>query len=357
MTEKKAFFEERTMREIRDLVQRPAFRSNGLVDMIEGIDPFFESVVVSTNIMPERFNSMSSPADGARKCYKHGKYVHVYQPTTMWELFAAPLEEDWDMFRTSFDFVKNMPEGEIDYLGYSYRPIEGRDRRKRIIPFAWLPEGLRIFSYAEKMTAGIKVEAFTDARRATKEGATVICNVPSREVGKDRYKIRLDHVAVYDDKARPAVALALSSNYAEEPEHKLYNIRFTNVNGQETSDVVTFYPQEIAAYLGAAKYFVQRMDENGNPNRNPIEASPFMIPSRRAAGFYNKLCNNVLVHDGRINNTNHLRKLYVAEKCILYGRAMGLLGLDEMQYKDVKRDGRIAEYDWSVARQSEVAVA
>jgi hypothetical protein len=207
------------------------------------------------------------------------------------------------------------------------------------------------------MTAGIKVEAFADAKRAAQEGATVICEVPSREKEKDRYKIRLDHIAVFDDLGRPAVALGLNSNYTNEPEHKLYNIRFTNVNARETSDVVTFYPQEIAAYLGAAKHFVQTLDENGNPNRNSIEACPFLIPSRRAANFYNKLCNNVLVHDGRINNGSHMRKLYVAEKCILFGRAMGMFGLDEMKYQDVKRDGRIADYDWSVPKTPETAVA
>jgi len=345
---KKAFFRERTMPAIRHMVLEEAGNPAGLVAKIEELDPRFEALLVKTRIMPKQFCATAKPVEGARNCYKYGNYISLKQPATLDEAICQGF--DMLMFERSFEQMSHKNEPEIDYVGYSFRQIGGRGAKK-LVPFACIPEALRIFVYAEKMTSGIKVRTYATSGAAATSGAVVICEIPSREAERGRYKIRLDHIPVVNNRMITPIALGVISTYAEMPENKLNEIRFSSAG----HDIATFYPQEIAAYLAAAKCLMEKTGTTTCPNKVPIEACPFIIPSRRAANFYNKLCNNVIIYDEKAGNTSQMRKLYVAEKCILFGRAIGVLGLNEMRYLNSKRDGKIADYDWSIPQPEAVA--
>jgi len=338
---KKTFFQERTARQIAKLDTKNAFTANGLVRRIMSLDQD-QAMIVRTPITPGRFRRFTANSNEAsRKCYKHGEYLRTSQPRTQENAYRCPVIPLGIRAR-DFARLEDMWEDETNYIGYSFRPVQGRDRRQRKVPFVWILEGARLFAYAENLSP-IKVKPYADAKKVKLEGAEVVCEVPSREKKKSRYTLRLNHVPVEGSTERRAVPYSLSSEYnGNSPEHSLYNIRYTWEKQNEDSNVFTFYPQDIAAYIATIKHF------NSEHNLTPIEMSPIAIPSKKAAEFYNRLNNNVLIYDPSSAAKDNLRKLHIDEKSIMLGRAVGTYGHDEIMFWDPARDGRIMEYDWQL---------
>jgi len=340
--EKKSFFNERTEAGIRALSSKRAFTARGLVERISDLSPS-EAVEIRVMITPGQFyRNTSNSAQASRKCYKHGDLIALTQPKTQGQAYGCsdiPLQiRDRD-----FSALEGMREDEINFVGYSFRPVQGNDKRKRVVPFVWIPEALRLFAYSETMTEPIKITPYADAARVKFEGADVICNVPSREKGKARYNIKLKHVPVEGSTERRAVAWSLSNDSGNKgPEHSLYNIKYNYEDDIEGSEVFTFYPHDIAAYVAVIKHF------NEKHNLTPIEMSPLALPSKRTADFYTKLCNNVLIYDPSSGEKDHLRKLHIDEKSILLARSIGVYGHDETMFWNPERDGMFKDYKWQV---------
>lgn len=337
---KKSFFKERTKAEIKKLVAEEGVDPAGLVDRITDLD-WNDAMILRTDLIPRQFKrNTSNDAEASRKAYKHGRYWQLSQPKLQRTAFRCndiPLA----IRARDFDNLGKIDEENNFVLGYSWQPVQGNDKRRRRVPFAWNLEGARLFAYAENCTGGISVKPYDDSRRVKKEGAEVICKVPSRQKKKGRYSVKLKHVPVEGSTERRAVTWSLASSYdGETPEHKLHNIRYTWENDREGSDVFTFYPEDIAAYYATIKNYYEQH------NWTPIEMTPLALPSKKAAEFYTKLGNNLLIHDTTIVAKDNLRKLHVAEKSILLSRAVGLYGNDEMLYADVARDGKLADYNW-----------
>ena len=83
-------------------------------------------------------------------------------------------------------------------------------------------------------------------------------------------------------------------------------------------------------------------------NWTALTFNPFALPSRKQAEFYTKLCNNVVIFDPTIEKPKHkLRKLYMAEKSMLLGRAMAHFGHEEFSFWNPQRDGKYKTYNWS----------
>src|SRR3989344_2062084 len=277
---RKSFFEDRKENEILDLNVTRVYSPRGLVRRILDLDPNHDALEVRTPIIPPRFiNNI------------HG---------------------------------------------------EGQDARKRVVPFVWIPEAARIFAYGEKLGSPVEVDAYADSTRVKYEGADIVCKVPSRTKKKGRYTLRLQHVPINGATERRAVAWSLKSQFQQVPEHSTYNIRYTHAGDRESSDVFTFYPQDIAAYLGVIR------DANAVHNLTPIEMSPLAIPSNLEAQFYKKLCNNVVIYDPTLSSKSKLRNIHIDEKSILLARSIGVLGHDATMYWDPARDGRLKDYDWTV---------
>jgi len=348
---KKAFFRERTQKEIKELKSSRAYRQRGLVEKIDGL-PKDRAVEVRTRIIPGRFFvNVGAGAEASRKAYKHGDLIGLSHPKTKGDCYVC---SDIPLAIRARDFAKlgPMKEDEINFVGYSMQPSWG-DRIKRVFPFVWMPEGVKLFGYAENMSPeGIVVKPYADAKRVKSEGASVPVEVPSRTQRNPRYKFKLNHVPVVRGRENLATVLTLKPWIIQNEEdvepkvgrtrHDIHNIRYTWEEDREGSDVITFYPHDVAGYLGIVK------SELGEHNMTPMEMNPFALPSQHQADFYTKLCNNVLIYDPSLSSKDKLRKLHLAEKSILLARAIGKFGHDDFSFWEPGRDGKLKDYDWSV---------
>jgi len=340
--ERKKYFQERTVDDIIGLGPQRAFRGRGLVERIIGLGPD-QALEIRTLVTPARFYANdNSGARASRLNYKHGDFIRLTQPGTQSEAYARN-EIPLAVRARDFADLGNMKEEEINFVGYTWMPVQGKDRRKRVVPFVWLPEAARIFAYAENNTNGVIVKPYADALRVKYEGADIVCEVPSRTKKHSRYVSRLQHVPVDGSTERRAVIWSLRSQYAQNgcPKHETFNIRYTNEHDRESSDVFTFQPHDVAAYLGVISHYTKEH------NFTPLEMCPFALVSQKEADFYQRLCNNVVIYDPTLERKDGLRKLHLDEKSILVARSIGVLGHDATMYADPARDGKMKDYSWA----------
>jgi len=343
MAERKKFFKQRTISQIKELKRKKAYTARDLVKKISDLNPSEESMEIRFNLVPGRFHRHTQNAsEASRKAYKHGEYLALSQPTTLKEALDDQ-KNPRDIRIMDFKSLKDLKEEEINLLGFSFRPVHGRDREKRLVPFPWIIDGARIFAYSENNPrAEIKVNnKYTDAKRIEREGATIIVEVPSREVKKPRYTIRVNHVPIFDNNWKRAIVWSLDTDYVGKNnlEHKTFSIRYKSTNETEGSDVKTFYPQDIAAYLAIAKDFWIK------ENPVPWITNPFPKPSRTLIDLDNKICNNLLIYDSSLGLRDKLRKPHIAERAIIIGRTIRSLGSKNPAF-DPEKSERLKDYEW-----------
>jgi len=374
MTEqRKSYFVERDSAEIQELSITPAYNQRDLVQRIEDLNPAEDALEIRTVIIPGKFRKGNQGYQASRKCFKHGELVALSQPSSLAETYDSH-EIPLSLRTKSLSQLKDRKQEEIDFVGYSWRPVFGRNRTKRIVPFVWLPEGARIFSYAENYSVysqrnpntwdiekklGIKVEAYPDAKKVRTEGASVVVEVPSRTEKKQRYRFGFLHVPFIPNNPERetnynlATVLSLQPALIREDEeaestdgrtpHAVYDIQYKFEQSREQSPVVRFTPQDVAGYLGIIK---KQLAEQHNITA--LMFNPFALPSRHQAEFYKKLCNNVLIYDPTLSSENKLRKLHLAEKSIILSRAIGHFGHDNFAYWDPTRDGLYKNFNWKI---------
>lgn len=340
---KKLFFTERTVAEIKSLRLQTVKRNRGLVEKIESLDSS-QALVIEAQIIPQRFfEGTTNSYEAAKKAYKHGSYISVAHPKEWNQALRNEKSPPRYIRETLKRRLENNPEEMIEAIGYEFRPLQGEDKRKRRVPFIWLAEGARLFAYASKTPEGIPVKSLDDAQRIRDEGTSVAVTIPSREEKKERYHIMIHHVPVFDQRSKYAIPWSLTTSYAEGrvPEHLFWNIRYPYRKDNKENDVLTFYPQDIAAYFGVATHYLLTGE-----NSIPVENSPFLGISKAAAQFSLKLGNNILVRDPRLDTKDKLRPLYLTERSILLARRTGKLGVYNTLFREAKRDGKIADYPW-----------
>ena len=354
----KSFFRENTVTQIRSLEIQETSRQRGLVERISNLEAG-HGLVIRARIIPGKFyQNIETGQEASRKCYKHGDLIALPYPQTKEEARRCP-DIPLAIRAQALSELEKMKEEEINFVGLSTRPNWG-DRTGRVTPFVACPEGIRIFAYAETMTNyidsegkvqhGIKVEPYADAKRVKEEGASIVVEVPSRTAKNPRYKFKLLHVPILRGPENLATIMALKPELVQSPitgeplkgrtAHSLYNIRYTWEDERERSEVITYQPQDIAAYIKIAGDFWK------HHNMTPMEMNPFMLVSKKGAEFYNKLCNQVLVYDPSVSGNDRLRKLHLAEKSILIARAIGHFGHDNFAFWNPERDGKLKDYDW-----------
>jgi hypothetical protein len=258
---KKSFFIERTPAEIKNLHTRNAYKQYGLVEKINGLAPDEEGLIIQAQIVPGRFYiNAENTAQASRKCYKHGDLLILNHPKKRKECYNSSMTP-LQLREQVFSKLENIKEDETNFTGFSFQPGWG-DRIERIVPFVWCPEAERLFAYAEKMTKGIEIKSYKDSKKVKNEGASVVIEVPSRTKKKSRYKFKLLHVPMIRSQDNLANSLtikpALIYDESREPEsdrvaHDIFNIKYTWENQRQGSNVITFYPQDIAGYLGIIK--------------------------------------------------------------------------------------------------------
>ncbi len=338
MTDKKTFFKERTKAEILKLELDNHPNGEGLVQRILDLRAL-EGLVIDFPITLRRFfKGNLNCEEASRKCYKHGPLISLSQPRTQGQAYDCK-EIPLAIRKKDFSELEKMNESDINFLGYSFYPVQG-EKRKRVVPFVWIVEGARLFSYAENMAGGITIEPYPDSARVKYEGASIVCAVPSRTPKKGRYKIKLKHFPVEGSTERRAVAWSVISDSSQEDvPHRIYDIRYTYEDAREGSDIFRFYPHDIAAYYSVIKHFAKEH------NWTPLEMSPIALPSRKTSEFYNLLNNNVLVFDPTLDSKDQLRKLHIDEKSIMIARMIGVYGHDATMFADGSRDGKLQDYN------------
>ncbi len=347
---KKSFFAERPLTDLRSLNVRKITRPQGLVEIIDSLNPETETLELRFRLTPGRFFAHSEDsAQASRKCLKHGDYIALSHPKTKEECFQSPLIPLAIRAR-DFAHLQEMREEEINYVGYSVRPTWG-DRTRRVMPFVFLPQGVKLFGYAETQAGGIVVHPYKDAARVKKEGANIILEVPSRTKKQPRYKFRISHVPIVRNQQNLATVLLLKPGIVQDeatqepirgrPAHNVFNMRYTYETDQEGSDVITYYPQDVAGYIA-----IYKKEWVENKNMTPLDMNPFALPSQHQATFFTKL-DNVIVYDPTLSSKHQLRKLHLAEKSILLARAIGKFGHDDFCFWDWERDGAQKDYDWT----------
>ncbi|MEK6858978.1 MAG: hypothetical protein AABX53_03655 [Nanoarchaeota archaeon] len=346
---RKSYFDERTVGEIRDM-QLNEVKGNLAASILEC--PPDRGIVIARPVIPARFyNQGDTSADATRRWYKHGFYLPLWQPQTIKQALEERIEPHRVREATFDAGIRGRKEESITAQGYVFRPIQGTDKRKRLVPFTWIPESMRIFAYAMKETKeGLPVSPFVDAQKVAVEGGEVIVRVPSRTEKKERYVVRLGGVPIVDTPQKFALAWSVRSNFLEAraPEHETFGtIRYKPLADPEQSEAVFVYPQMMTAYLATA----QHMMNTERMNTVPWDMNPFPKVSRLTADFYRKLLNNVLVTDERLKKPKHqLRKLYVAERSALLAKLIGLKGTRETFFwlAGGQRDPPLSDYDWSI---------
>ncbi len=358
--EKKTFFQPRTEAQIMKLHNSYASSQRNLIERIDDLNPDEDALIIRARIIPGRFfRSKEGELTGKQaslKAYHHGDVISLDVPKSWHRCLQEPripLKFRQEAFEKAFEGLK---EDEINYIGYTTRVNFG-DRQIRFFPFVWMPEGVKFFGYAEKLTdEQIKADTkYKDAERARREGVSVPVEIPSRTKKQGRYRYRLAHVPIIRGIENLATVLNLKpafqvqedeEDYAEprrgRPEHDRWNFRYTWKNESEGSNRVTFYPHDVAAYLGIVKKELQ------NHNMTPMEMNPFALTSKHGAEIYKKLCNNILIYDPSLRaGKGGLRHLHIAEKSILWARAIKVFKHDDIAYWDPGRDGKLADYDWN----------
>lgn len=340
----KSFFEKRTPKEIGELSVKIKYNPRGLVRSILDLNPDSEALELRFPLIPMRFFFKDEPLSVAsRKCYKHGDLIALEQPLTRQEALECKDIPLAIRERSFTNALAGLKEEEITFIGYSWYPVQGRDRRKRIVPFPAITDGVKLFAYSEQLPQGIEVDdRYIDSRRVKHEGARILCKVPSRTKKKQRYPVNLIHFPVEGVTERRAVIWSLKTQYDEgrEPLASTFkDLRFTRELEPEVSDIFSFGPHDIAAYIGAIGKFWKTRN-----NMTPLEMNPFALTSRLGYEYANKLDNNVVIYDPTLESKTKLRNLHLAERAILQSRLIKVLGVRESVFWDWERDGKLKDY-------------
>jgi hypothetical protein len=342
---KKAFFRKRTPEEIAKLKVKRIYTQRGLVERIWDLDPNAEAIELRAPLIPAKFFLRAkSAAEASRKDYKHGSLIHVDQPESRREAYEYPYTPLDARMKAIDEALRDKKEEEINFIGISWQPVQGTDRRWRVIPFDVPIEGVKIYNYAVHRAGGIEVqEKYTDAGAVKREGGQILCKVPSRTKGRERYEINLVHVPLQLGKEANAIIWSLRSQYegGKEPERMtfLHHLRYEAPKTQKSSDIFVFGPHEVAAYLAIIRKYW-----DGLNNTAPLTANPFPLPSKAFASYSDKIDSNLLVYDPTLTSKDKLRNLHLDEKCILLARAIKVKGSWSTVFWDPSRDGHIKNY-------------
>jgi len=367
---KKPFFKRRTEAQIRSLNSSDAYTQRNLVQRIDGLGND-EALLIRTSIIPARFRRGCDWSEASRKCRKHGSLIHLGFPSTLQDtlqLRGIPMDYRVRKFGGIHNRLHNgdLEQGDINFVGYCWRPVQTRDKLKRVVIFDTLPRGAKRFTYDENFTKyrqneqdkkGVRVDAYPDAKRVRKEGARTVVEVCAEEEGRANYKFGLMHVPWLPNNPSERVnynlatvlglkPIVIREEESDEPDtgrlpYDDYDVRYTFEDSREGSGVLTYSVLDVQAYLGILKK--QLVEEH---NQTALTFNPFALPSQHQAIFHTKLDNNVLIYDPTVGERGRLRHLHLAEKSILLGRAIAYFGHDDFGFWNSTRDGIYKNYDW-----------
>jgi hypothetical protein len=347
----KQFFRRRTEAQIRNMNPRKVYKARGLVEAIDSLDPQEDAIEIRLQLIPGRFYiNVDTAREASRKALKHGEYggwIKLPYPETEKDSLRSS-EMPHQIRERAFTPLEKMKEEEINIFGYYERPNWG-DRRAIAYPFIFIPKGVKIFAYAENQAGGVEIDTkYQNSNRVWRTGTDVPASVPSRTEKKSRYKFKLQHVPILKSpwnistilRMRPATILDETGEPVKgRTEHETFMIRHPWIDSPQEDTVIWRYPHDAAAYITIAKHEWQE-----NKNLTPMEMNPFALFGQRAARFYDKLENNLLVFDPSLSSKTKLRHPHDPEKSLLWARALGKFGYDDFGFWNPERDGALKTY-------------
>jgi len=316
---KKTFFKDATKAKI---AKKKLVEIAELSDIIK-LKP--DEFTIISPLVPRGFES-------TRKFMKHGLEV---KPKRYYSLDQAVIDgrTPVQLREQAFDNFKG-----DNFCGYSFLPIR-RDRRKRKVSLIECLEGARIYAYSNQVRrTEIKIKPYADSERVRRDGAEIICNVPSRTQGKSRTEFKLISVPVVDCSEKHIVSLNISSDHSCGA--KRFNIRYKYPDDREGSGIVNICAHEIAAYLKVIDYYWDKK------NIIPLQMCQFAIPTQEIVDFYLRFGNNVLVKDNSLQCKDKLRKPNRGDKEVGLWLLVKELDHDKTFYSKKSRDGDVADYNW-----------
>ncbi len=346
MAERLPFFEERTINQINHLNLLEIVHPALIIEQVRTLNPAKEALLISVPITPKRFLSAPSSQEASKKCYKYGDLISLNQPRTpkqAQELKKTPLE----ILLQDLKILESKEKAPSEYIGYSFQPIQGDDKRKKIVPFSWLLEATRLASYElqqpqefaqsiEKL--GSKIKPYGDAKATATQGSTLVVLVPSR-TRQEPYEIKVQHLPTQDNQEKFAIIYSLITEGG--PPHSFWNIKYPE---EEKDDTFTFYPHSIKAVLDCCIYYKTEHD-----NLVPYNLTPFFIPSKALVDIYKRIKNNLVIKGTGNYSSEKLRKPHLDEVCILSGQAITQLGIPQSLWQS-QRDGKLKDYNWSLPK-------
>jgi len=342
---KKSFFKKKSPAQMCDgLNMKRVYSPRNLAEKINELDKN-EGIILQFPITPVRFRFPDiGSAESSRRNYKHGSLIAIDQPQTRTEAFDSPYIPLIGRMKAIESAMKDLKQEEINFLGIFWHPVQGRDKRFRVVPFDVPISGVEIDGYAQLMAGGIGVnDKYIDAKKVETEGARLLCSVPSRTKKEGRYHLNLVNVPIVPGKEANAIILGLKSQFEDgrEPGRVtfLHHLRYESARSQRGSDIFVFGPHDVAAYLAVVRKYWKGLE-----NTVPLVCNPFPIPSKEFAVFSKKLDNNVLMFDPTLSSKDKLRNIHLDEKCILLARDIKVRGVWNTIYWDARRDGKTKDY-------------
>ncbi len=328
----------------------------GFVNLIDQSDGKKDSFLIMKNIFPDTLLTKKlkeeqgqKQADISRYKAKYGSLINLKIPKTLTVSRQNPAHPRY-YIEKALKKLEPMSEKEIFCLGYYLYPIIKGNQKTRIFLLDYHFDGCQRFVYDESLKNGIDVTQYENRKKSKINGAMFFCKISHTEKRiRKKNTIKLSSVPVIQNENIREIIYSLESEFEQQPGNKFNEVKFQGVDyitQQRIRNSMTFYPQEIEAYLAAAKYSF----ENGNTI--PWQMCPFFLPSKRFVSLWKKLNNNVIIYDKTITGPREiekLRPLHIAEKCVLEARAFSLktgLGYNECVYQK-ERDGKLEDFNWS----------
>ncbi|MFA5176432.1 MAG: hypothetical protein WC413_04220 [Candidatus Nanoarchaeia archaeon] len=232
-----------------------------------------EALVITTEL---------NPFENSKKYLRHSTELRLKMPQTIAEhirLKQPPVHFREEAFNNLTD---------SNYSGYIFSPLKEREQLKRKVSLVNCVKGAKLFTYCTNNTP-IDIQEYS-AKRASKEGASVIVSVPSRTPKKDRHLFKFISVPTVDNENKYAIAYSLRTEGHNCGDKLFTNVAYKYESSREDTSYITFDTHEIAAYLALCDHFW-----NKEKNIIPLQMSHFAIPTDLIINLNKKLQKQAVI--------------------------------------------------------------
>ena len=220
---------------------------------------------------------------------KRGPFIVLPQPESMREA----LEEKICLTKLrieSFDRLHQEADGRFKaFAGYSWYGF--RDRRRRMVRFHDILEGIELFRFSESSSRledkiNIRNIYHLDEEQIKKGGATAVVEVPRRS-SKGKYKIKLVSLPL-PIKKQPLL-YGVEFNFSTEGHEQCGSKFYDDLTFRDVQSPIVFCPHEIAAYLEVSRAI--------SKEKNVMMLQPFALATEFTYRVWNSLLNQVMVEE------------------------------------------------------------